>query len=70
MSCCSSDLDEFENLKLVEKEVFRSGYKEKVPDYLKEDHPPKEGEPCREYLSKLTKWGERPAGSAFMKIAN
>ena len=29
-----------------------------------------EGEPCRDYLSKLTKWGERPPAEAFMKIAN
>ena len=37
---------------------------------MKEDHPPKEGEACREYLSKQTKWGERPPAEAFMKIAN
>ena len=41
-----------------------------MPAYLKEDHPPLEGEPCRDYLSKLTKWGERPPAEAFMKIAN
>ena len=70
LSCCSSDLSEFENLKIIEKQVFKSGNKEKVPDYLKEDHPPLEGEPCREYLLKLTKWGERPPAEAFMKIAN
>lgn len=69
-SCCSSDLSEFENLKLIEKQIFKTGDKEKVPDYLKEDHPPIEGEPCREYLAKLTKWGERPAADSFMKIAN
>ena len=37
---------------------------------MKEEHPPLEGEPCRDYLSKLTKWGERPPAEAFMKIAN
>ena len=70
LSCCSSDLSEFENLKLIEKQVFKSGKKEKVPEYLKQDHPFEEGEPCRDYLSKLTKWGERPPAEAFMKIAN
>lgn len=70
LSCCSSDLSEFENLKLIEKQVFMSGNKEIVPDYLKGDHPPIEGKPCRDYLSKQTKWGERPPAEAFMKIAN
>ena len=70
LSCCSSDISEFENLRLIEKQVFKSGEKEKVPAYLIEDHPPIEGEPCREYLMKQTKWGERPPGEAFMKIAN
>ena len=70
LSCCSSDLSEFENLKTIEKQVFKSAGKEKVPDYLKGGHPPKEGEPCREYLMTLKKWGERPPAEAFMKIAN
>ena len=70
LSCCSSDLSEFENLKLIEKQIFRDGRKEKVPDYLVEDHPPIEGEPCREYLMKQKKWGERPPAEVFMKIAN
>ena len=70
MSCCSSDLDEFENLKSIEKQIFKSGDKEKVPIYLKEEHPPKEGKPCRDYLLNQKKWGERPPAESFMHIAN
>ena len=57
-------------MRTVDKQVFKSGQKEKVPSYLKQFNPPKEGEPCREYLAKQTKWGERPPAEAFMKIAN
>ena len=46
------------------------GDKEKVPQYLKDDHPPKESQPCRDYLMKQKKWGERPPADSFMKIAN
>ena len=51
--------------------MFRgAGGKEHVPEYLKKNHPPEEGAPCREYLMKQKKWGERPPAEAFMKIAN
>ena len=50
--------------------MFKDGKKERVPDYLKEDFPPIGGEPCREYLLKQKKWGDRPPAEAFMKIAN
>ena len=50
--------------------MFKEGSKERVPTYLLDLHPPKEGEPCREYLLKQKKWGERPPAESFMKIAN
>ena len=42
ISCCYSDIDEFEKLKQIESEVFKDGKKDIIPEYLKSDFPPEE----------------------------
>ena len=58
-------------MKQIEKKIFNNGGDEElVPEYLRNCHPLKDGEPCREYLMTLKKWGERPPGEALLQMAN
>ena len=70
VSCCSSDISEFEKIRKIEGQIFKDGKKDIIPEYLKSDFPPQESQPARTYLQKQKRNGDRPPAEIFMLIAN
>ena len=42
ISCCSSDIADFEKIRKIEGQIFKDGKKDIIPEYLKSDFPPAE----------------------------